>query len=159
MTISFIESKLFRFGSVQRASKRGLPGKCSQDAQDQPRSYWLGEVFLDQGWAWTLDLVDVQPEENEVRRRRVIPICLGMEEEVKPVLKGYSPIPDKMGPRHRTILARLLEAHDNGAVESTAGAYGIQRGSNARTTGNRQRHPRRLKARKGLSLRQTHYKG
>lgn len=158
MTISFREPKLFRFGSVQRASKRGLPRKCSQDAQDQPRSYWLGEVFLDQGWVWTLALIEVQPGENESKRWQVVPVCLGMEEEVMPVLKGLSPIPDKFGPRCKTILARLLEAHDNGTVGSSAGAYSKRRG-NARTTRDRQRYPRRLKARKGLSFRQTDCKG
>jgi hypothetical protein len=31
-------------------SKRGRPRKSGQDSGGEGRSYWLGEVFVDQGW-------------------------------------------------------------------------------------------------------------
>lgn len=38
-------------------NKRGRPRKSSQDSGSEGRTYWLGEVFIDHGWAWSTKLV------------------------------------------------------------------------------------------------------
>lgn len=42
------------------SAKRGRPKKGNGKLGDRVRSYWLGEVFVDQGWAWSTELTKVK---------------------------------------------------------------------------------------------------
>ena len=136
--------------------QRGRPRKSSQDSGSEGRSYWLGEVFIDQGWAWATEVVEVEPGDGENRGWDAVPLCLGREEDILPILKGRKDIPDNMHPRRKALLESILEVNKHGGVEVAPGATGLQRGSHARATRSRQRDTRRLKAREGLSFRKAH---
>jgi len=134
--------------------RRGRPRKADR-ANDEGRSYWFGEVFFDQGWAWGTELVEMDSTEG-MRRWQAFPICLGREETILPVVRGEKAIPDDMHERRKAVLKSILEVNDNGRVNSRA--TGLQRGGNTRAIRYRQKDTRRLKARERLSLRKAHYK-
>ena len=138
--------------------KRGRPRKSGHaESSEAQRSYWVGEVFFDQGWAWGTELVEVEPIDSR-RCWQVYPLCLGKEDEIVSILRGYKQIPDDMHPRRRALLASILEANEYGGVEVTPGATHLQRSGYAQAAGHRQKDARRLKAREGLSLLKAHYK-
>ena len=41
------------------SQRRGRPKKHGPSSKCEPRSYWFGEVFIDQGWAWGTELTEV----------------------------------------------------------------------------------------------------
>lgn len=139
------------------SARRGRSRKSNDKSGDRGRSYWLGEVFVDQGWAWSTQLVEAKPVEGERRCWQAIPLCLGREDDIVPILKGERPIPDDMHPRRRFTLQQILEVNGHGRVEGALGATRVLRGGHARTLRNRQTHLRRLKTRAGLALRKTHH--
>lgn len=69
--------------------KRGRSRKdgSSRSSATRNRSYWLGEVFVDQGWVWGTELVEVDPLHGK-RRWEAGPLCLGREDDIVPILKG-----------------------------------------------------------------------
>ncbi|MFQ6122376.1 MAG: hypothetical protein ACE5LA_04880 [Dehalococcoidales bacterium] len=72
--------------------KRGRPRKSVHaESSEARRSYWLGEVFLNQGWAWATELVEVAPADNG-NCWQAVPLCLGREDEIIPILKAQQPI-------------------------------------------------------------------
>lgn len=75
-------------------------GKLEKDH----RSYWLGDVFMDQSLAWVVDERVIGNHHYELRN-----LCLGKEAEVVPILKRDKPIPDNMHARRRAVLMQILE--------------------------------------------------
>ena len=85
--------------------KRGRRHKSGHaESSEARRSYWLGEVFVDQGWAWGTELVEVEPVDGR-RCWQVCPLCLGREDEIVPILRGYGQIPEDMHPRRRALIS------------------------------------------------------
>lgn len=144
-----------------QSKKRGRPRKNigSESPEMRGRSYWLGEVFIDQGWAWGNDFVEKEPRAPLVRCRGTLPLCLGKEDDVIPILKGNEPIPEDIHPRRRAVLEKILEETQDGGIKTASGASGLQRGGNAGALRHRKRDARRVKAREGLSHRKAHDKG
>jgi len=106
--------------------KRGRPRKSDRtESSEVQRSYWLGEVFFLDGWAWATELVEVEPEGGESRRWDSVPLCLGREEDVLPILKGRNEIPADMHPRRRALLESILEGNEYGRAEATTRATGL----------------------------------
>jgi len=136
-------------------SGKGRPRKASQRSEDKRRSYWLGEVFIDQGWGWGTELIETEPVDGR-RCWQALPLCLGREDDIVPILRGQRQIPDDMHQRRRALLESILEVNKRGGAEVAPGATGLQRGSHARAIRSRQRNARRLKAREGLSFRKAH---
>jgi len=74
-------------------SRRGRPRKYSrQDSRGDSGSYWFGEVFVDQGWTWSTELIEVDPVDGK-RCWQALPLCLGREDDIIPILKGDRHIP------------------------------------------------------------------
>jgi hypothetical protein len=48
-----------------------------------------------------------------------MPLCLGKEEDIVPVLKGIKPVPEDIHPRRRAILSELLSER---GIEHEVGA-------------------------------------
>jgi hypothetical protein len=137
--------------------KRGRPKKANQP-DDKSRSCWFGEVFINDGWAWGTELVGVKPGKDETERWEAIPLCLGKEEDIVPVLKVQAQIPDDIHPRRRALLESILEVNGRGGIETNSRTAYIQRRSRPRTARHKQKDTRRLKARQGLSFRKAHHK-
>lgn len=137
--------------------RRGRPKKAKQP-DDKGRSYWFDEVFINDGWAWGTELVEIKPGKGEARRWEALPLCLGSEDEIVPVLKVQAQIPDDIHPRRRALLESILEVCKRGGVETNSRTTGLQRRSRPRTTRHRQKDARRLKARQGLSFRKAYHK-
>ena len=91
-------------GNADTRSQRGRPRKRHQDSRGVVRSYWFGEVFITDHWTWGTELVEVEPGEGEIRRCEALPLCLGREDDIVPVLKGEAQMPDDMDRRRRTLL-------------------------------------------------------
>jgi len=51
-------------GNVTRGTKRSRPKNYARDSKYESRSYWLDEVFVEQGWYWVTDLAEVNHEGN-----------------------------------------------------------------------------------------------
>jgi len=141
------------------SAKRGRPRKDNGKIGDRVRSYWLVEVFVDQGWAWSTEPTEVKPMEGERACEEALPLCLGREDDIVPILKGQKPIPDDMHPRRRFVPQQILEVNGYGRIEVTFGATRLQRSRHARAVRHRQKDARRLKAREGLSFRKAHRQG
>lgn len=137
--------------NAANSSKRGRPRKNGKDSRGESYSYWLGEVFIDQGWAWSTELVETQPVDGG-KRWQAHPICLGTEDDVVPILKGDKQIPDDLNPRRRAILESMVEVNQHGRAEGALRASRLQRRGYARAFRHRQKDARRLKAREGLAF-------
>lgn len=135
--------------------KRGRPRKGGEDSTGKGRSYWTEDVqvFFNDGWAWATELVEKEATPPVERCQEAPPLCRGREGDIMPILKGDKPIPGDMHPRRRAVLEKILKVIGHGRAKGATGATCIQRGRNAGITRGRQRHARRLKARKGISLR------
>jgi len=57
--------------------KRGRPRKSNHKLDEIDHAYWLGEVFIDLGWAWSTELVEVTPVQGERGCWEALPLCLG----------------------------------------------------------------------------------
>lgn len=136
-------------------SQRGRPKKRGPGSEYEPRSYWFGELFIDQGWTWGTEFVEVEPADGR-SCWQARPLCLGREDDIVPILKGQKPLPADLHPRQRALLASILEADEHGELEVIPRATRIQRSGYARAIRHRQKDARRLKAREGLSLRKAH---
>ena len=79
-----------------------------QNLEQKHRSYWLGGVFVNQGLAWTTTLIEIEPVEDK-RRWEAIPFCLGIEDDVVPIIKGKKPVPKNMAARRRNILLEVMQ--------------------------------------------------
>jgi len=154
MKPSSTKYKLSEPNNASSVRKRGRPRKASK-TDDKDRDYWFGEVFIHYGWAWGTELVEVEPGEGETRRWDVLPLCLGREENIVPILKGEVQIPEDMHPRRKALLASILEVNINGRFEAGSRAFSVQRGSHARALRHGKGNVRRLKARERLSLRKA----
>lgn len=144
-----------------QSKKRGRPRKDigSESPEMRGRTYWLGEVFFNDGWAWGTELAEKEPTPPAVKCWGCPPICLGREKDILPILKGERPVPQEMHPRRRAVLEKILEETQDGGIKTASGASGLQRGGNAGALRHRKRDARRLKAREGLSRRKAHYEG
>ena len=90
------------------------------------KSYWLEDVFIDQGWCWAIEEIEKDDGHNEL-----VSLCLGSEAEIVPILKGDKPIPEDMHPRRRAILTEILAEKDREherVSKSTVRATRLQRG-------------------------------
>ena len=94
-------------------SRKGRPRRSGQDPRGEGRSYWLGEVFIDQGWTWSTELVEVDPVDDR-RRWQALPLCLGREDDIVPILKGHEQMPEDMHPRRGALLLSILEVNKYG---------------------------------------------
>ena len=95
--------------------KRGRPHKSVHaESSEAQRSYWLGEVFVDQGWAWGTGLIGIDATKDERRCWQALPLCLGREDDIVPILKGNRPIPEDMHPRQKALLVSILEEMEPG---------------------------------------------
>ena len=72
-------------------------------------NYWIGEVEVDQGRCWTTVLVDT-PDGKVVTTA----LCLGKEQDIVPILKRKSPIPDNLNPKIMAVLMDILAKSDAG---------------------------------------------
>ena len=68
--------------------KRGRPKKTHLEPNHASSAYWLDEVFIDHGWAWATDLIETKPVDGR-RCWQALPLSLGREDDVVPILKGY----------------------------------------------------------------------
>ncbi len=79
-----------------------------EKAKPTRRSYWLDEVFVDYyAWCWATERILVDDDYADF-----MPICLGRESEIVPILKGDKPIPEDVHPRRRAILVEILAAKE-----------------------------------------------
>jgi len=90
--------------------KRGRPRKHAGDSMSESRSYWLGDVFVDQGWCWVTDFLEVQLADGKTHLE-ARPLCLGSEVDIVPVLKGQRTVPHDMYPRRRHVLLEIIAAN------------------------------------------------
>lgn len=100
------------------------------------KSYWLDDVFIDQGWAWASEEIEADNGHYDL-----MPLCLGKESEIVPVLKGSKPIPEDMHLRRKAILEEILgtkEKENERVSKPTTRAISLQRGRLIR-------NPRRIK--------------
>jgi hypothetical protein len=119
--------------------------------QTKDRCYWFDDIFMHDGYAWATELI-----EREMINKKIWdckPLCLGMEAEIVPILKGNQPIPDHMHPRRKAILETIVKEKSSGRDQAFIGRSGMERKRTPRTLRYRQKDSRRVKARKRLSRR------
>jgi len=87
-------------------SGNGRPKRYGKDARAESRSYWLNDVFIDQGWSWSTELVEGESVDGR-RCWRALPICLEKEDDVVPILTGHKQIPNDIHPRRRAVLESM----------------------------------------------------
>jgi len=90
------------------SARRDRQKKDGRSSEDKRRSYWLGEVFVDQGWAWATELVQIEPLDDG-KRWQALPLCLGREADIIPILEGQGAVPQEMHPRRRQVLLEVRE--------------------------------------------------
>ena len=56
------------------------------------RSYWVGQVFVNQGICWATYLVETESTDSG-QHWNIRHVCLGSEDDIVPVLKGRKPVP------------------------------------------------------------------
>lgn len=125
---------------------------------EQPKQkpgFWFDGVFIDQGWCWGTELVEIEPVDGK-RRWNTFPICLGREHDIVPILKGDMDIPECMHPRRRAVLELILGDRNDGRDTLTSGASGLQRGRPIKSLRHRQKDIGRLATRERLSLRRAY---
>ena len=139
-------------------SRRGRLKKNAGDSRHESPAYWIGDVFIDQGWCWVTDFVEVYSIDNK-ERMEARPLCLGSEDDIVPILRGHKPIPDDIHPRRRALLESVIEEAQHGGIKTDPRATRLQRGRHARALRHRQKDLRRLKAREGLAFRKAYCQG
>jgi len=126
----------------------------SQDSEKEKRDYWVGEVYIQQGWAQATELVERKTAGDE-KVFDVVTICLGRVEDILPILQGKHKIPDDMHPRRRAVLESILEREGVVYGDTISKRSSIQRRRHIRTTRYRERHTRYIAFGKRLSLSQV----
>jgi hypothetical protein len=126
----------------------------NQDSEKNKRDYWVGEVYIQEGWAQATELVE-QKTAGDDTVYDVMPIRLGRIEDILPVLQGKQKIPDDMHPRCRAVLESILEREGIFYGDAVPKRNGIQRTRHSRTTRYKQRHARYAPFGKRLSLSQV----
>ena len=114
--------------------KKERPGeefKNSQDRESHNRSYWFGEVFIDQAWAWVTELIEVEPADGG-RCWQALSLCLEQEDDIVPILKGYQPVPEDMQSRWRRVLLEIIAVSDDKGTrgdrnDSQAGRFSLRK--------------------------------
>jgi len=92
-------------------AKRGRPKKKDTGPNHIGHSYWVGDVFIVHGWCWTTDLVEVATDDGG-KYWEAVPLCLGSEGDILPVLRGQKPVPVDIHPRRRVALLEILGVTD-----------------------------------------------
>jgi len=125
----------------------------SQDSEKEKRNYWVGEVYVQQGWAQATELVERKTAGDD-KVFDITQVCLGKAEEILPILKGKQKIPEDMPARCRAILEAILERAGVYYGDAVPKRSSIQRRGHTRTTRYRERHTRHAPIGKRLSLSQ-----
>ena len=123
----------------------------SQDSDKKTRDYWVGEVYIQEGWAQATELVERKTAGGE-KVFDVMPIRLGRAEDILPILQGKQRIPDDMHPRRRAVLESILEREGIGHGDTVPKRSSIQRRRHTRTFRYRERHARYATFGKRLSI-------
>lgn len=97
----------------------------------------IGLVDIIDGYCWYDDIREDGVNEEGNNKNAVVPVCLGLESEIRPILEGKQPIPDTMSPGKQNLLHRITEVKE---VGTPIGEQRIQRGSTAGTSRNRTRN-------------------
>lgn len=88
---------------------------------DGGRSYWVGQVFINQCRCWAIDLVETESTDGR-QQQNVRHIYLGSEDDIVPVLRGRKPVPAHLYPRQRRLLVEIMEIssrHTGGVSRGT----------------------------------------
>ena len=104
--------------------KRGRPRKADGDHGSEGRShaYWSenGQFYFLGGWAWATELVETEPIDGG-SRWKAVPLCLGKEEHIAPILKGDKPIPEGMHFRRRAAVEEILREEQSAGASEVRG--------------------------------------
>jgi hypothetical protein len=123
-------------------------GRMMVEEKQQGRAYWLGQVYVLDGYCWGTHLIG-----NEF-----VNIPLGKECEIVPILKGQTQtIPDSLSSIQRTVLQRILEEEGIEYAGSEITGDGLEGSGIVRASRDKEGNTRRSTPGKELPRSQAHH--